>query len=62
MLSILPESPRWLISKGRFDEGEKVLRNIAKINNRVFDSNAFEKVKQEQIKVKKTKHYLLFFN
>jgi hypothetical protein len=51
LLSILPESPRWLISKGRFDEGERVLRNIAKINNREFDLNAYQKVKEEQIKV-----------
>ncbi|CAF2673341.1 unnamed protein product [Rotaria sp. Silwood2] len=47
---ILPESPRWLISKGRFDEGEKILRNIAKINNCVFNSDAYKKLKDEQIK------------
>ncbi|CAF3704534.1 unnamed protein product [Rotaria sp. Silwood1] len=47
---ILPESPRWLISKGRFDEGEKILRNIAKINNCTFNNDAYKKLKDEQIK------------
>ncbi|CAF4133395.1 unnamed protein product, partial [Rotaria sp. Silwood2] len=47
---ILPESPRWLISTGRFDEGEKILQNIAKINNRVFNIDAYKKLKDEQIK------------
>ncbi|CAF0825280.1 unnamed protein product [Adineta ricciae] len=48
---ILPESPRWLISKGRFDEGEQVLRKIAKMNGHKFDTNAFEQLKQEQIEI-----------
>jgi hypothetical protein len=41
-----------LISKGKFEEGEKLLRNIAKINNRQFDINQFNKLKQQQIEVK----------
>jgi len=49
--SILPESPRWLVSKSRFDEAEKILRHIAMINKQNFDSDAFEQLKETQGKV-----------
>jgi hypothetical protein len=51
--SVLPESARWLVSKGRFDEAEKSLRHIAIINKRNFDSDAFEQLKETQNKVSK---------
>jgi hypothetical protein len=49
--SLLPESPRWLISKGYYDEAEKLLRQIAKINDNTFDSIAYQRLVTEEKKV-----------
>jgi hypothetical protein len=63
--SILPESPRWLISKGHYDEAEKILRRIAKTNKNTFDSIAYQRLVTEEKKVnnynkEKNIHYFLF--
>ena len=29
---LVPESPRWLVSRGRFDQASEVIRRIARLN------------------------------
>lgn len=49
--SLLPESPRWLISRGHYDRAEKLLREIAKQNKNNFDSIAYQRLVTEERKV-----------
>ena len=38
----LPESPRWLITKGRIDDSKRILEHAAKVNQKTIPSHLLE--------------------
>ncbi|CAL7934703.1 unnamed protein product [Xylocopa violacea] len=44
---IIPESPRWLLSKNRIDEAEVIVQRMAKINGRTVPNNFLRKMEME---------------
>ncbi|CAF4697417.1 unnamed protein product [Rotaria sp. Silwood1] len=49
---LVPESARWMISKGQYEQAEKLLRKIAKTNKRPFDEEAFQRMIVDQEKAR----------
>ncbi|CAM4769607.1 unnamed protein product [Rotaria magnacalcarata] len=47
---VLPESPRWMISKGYYKQAGELLRIIAKKNKKTFNEESFKKLIVEQEK------------
>lgn len=45
---LLPESPRWLLSKNKNDKAFSVLNTVAKTNKRVLSQDSWEKLIQEE--------------
>lgn len=44
---IIPESPRWLLSKNRIDEAEVIVQRMAKINGKTVPNNFLRKMEVE---------------
>ena len=49
--SILPESPRWLISQQRYDDAEILFQHIAEKNKKTFDRETYKQFVNEDKKV-----------
>ncbi|CAG5109184.1 Similar to CarT: Carcinine transporter (Drosophila melanogaster), partial [Cotesia congregata] len=47
---IIPESPRWLLSKNRIDEAEVIVQQMARINKKTVPTNFLRKIEMETLK------------
>lgn len=47
---IIPESPRWLLSKNRIDEAEAIVQQMAKVNGKTVPPNFLRKMEIEILK------------
>ncbi|XP_012220932.1 organic cation transporter 1-like isoform X2 [Linepithema humile] len=47
---IIPESPRWLLSKNRIDEAEVIVQHMAKVNGKTVPTNFLRKMEIEILK------------
>ncbi|KAL1512614.1 hypothetical protein ABEB36_002177 [Hypothenemus hampei] len=46
---VLPESPRWLLAKGKFEEASEILESLAKINGQEIPTSFKQQLKQKMM-------------
>ncbi|XP_034934659.1 organic cation transporter protein-like [Chelonus insularis] len=51
---IIPESPRWLLSKNRIDEAEVIVQSMARINKKKVPTNFLRKMEMDILKKRGT--------
>lgn len=51
---LIAESVRWYLSKGRYEEAEAVLKNVARINKKQLSKKSLQELKQNAEEEKKT--------
>ncbi|XP_044266487.1 carcinine transporter [Tribolium madens] len=48
----LPESPRWLLAKGRFEEASRILESLARVNKQELPSSFKQQLKQKMLRTR----------
>lgn len=52
---IMPESPRWLLAKGKLEDALKVLETMARVNGKEFPESFHSKLEERVLQEKQRK-------
>lgn len=52
---IMPESPRWLLAKGKLEDALKILETMAQVNGKVFPESFHSKLEERVLQEKQRK-------